>query len=167
MTLLQDLKKFGDAPIMKISANPAEDELNAMNLDYVNLLEVISKVLTSEPLPPEYGTYFLSRNEYADKNVIFTKNIFHFLENFNPNLPENKEIAQNLAEIYKFFRDNDNRQLFRVIPRNFNIRINLEAAIAKAITEPHIKFDSANPYRKVWILVLQEYMSNQNNELTR
>lgn len=168
MSLAQDLKKFDNRPVINLPSNTTEQDIFVLYYDCFNLIGYISWILSGETPPPKFGTYFASRNEFLDPNAVFTKNIFAYLKKFNPSAPENKEITKNLSEIVDFLNKGQRMEMFNILPRKFNLRVNLEAAIAQAITEPHIKFDNNNPYRKVWNKFLQEHISPSTDiELNR
>lgn len=165
MTLAQDRKIFDINPLIRLPENASDAEIQNAGSDCLVLVNYLSWILGEQTPPQHFGMYFTARNEFTDKKVVFMKNIYNFLKTFNPTAPENKEIAENLSEILDFFGDDKKMQLFEIMPNKFNLRVNVEAAIAQAIVEPHIKFDHNNTYRRVWHKLLQEQVLNDNNNI--
>jgi len=163
MTLTQDRKNFDINPLIRLSENASDAELQNAGCDCIVLINYLSWILGEQTPPQQFGIYFTARNEFNDKKVIFTRNIYNFLKNFNPSAPRNKEITENLSDILDFFGDGKKAQIFEIMPNKYNLRINLEAAIAQAIIEPNVKFDDNNTYKKIWQKLIQEQVLNNNN----
>ena len=167
MSLAQDFKKYDNRPVIKLPENLSDEDIKAAYSDCIYLTQYLSWILSGNTPLPQFGTYFASRNEFLEPNVVFTKNIFSYLKRFNPQAPENKEITHNLTEINDFFQTGKNMEIFKILPRKFNLRINIESALAQAITQPQIRFDKTNEYRRIWTQVLQECFPSQNDERSR
>lgn len=167
MNLVQETKNFDMNPLIRLSENASEAEIQTAKFDCLNLINYLSWVLSDDEPLPEFGVYFTTRNEFQDKKVLFTRSIYQYLKTFDPLAPENKEITENLSDILDFFGTDKKLEIFGIMANKFNIRINVEAALAQAIVEPQIKFDHNNIYKRVWHKLLQDQIFNKSNEQSR